>query len=136
MKTTIQALIVAIVLIILFSASRPLGNPFKPPDGFGVQYPGDSGIVIPGDSADIVEAIAQPKADQTETQKPLENSDGMGSKPQTKNEAQTETEMETKTNMGIMMLAFWHGVASVLIGEMAAIMVAMAYLRIKKAGDG
>ena len=136
MKTTIQSLVITACLIILFSVSNFRVEVFTPSGSYGIQYPGVSGPVLPGDGTDIVEATSQPEVDRTETQEPSENTNEVNSETQTETEIQTEIEMEVQNKMGDMMLAFWHGVATVLIGETAALMVAIAYLKIKKSGDG
>ena len=131
MRTGILSLVGAAGLIILFSAIDFRAGGFRPLGIIGTQYPGDSGLVLPGGgAADMAEVTSRIELGGSETPEPSEPADDV------ENETQTETEVEARTNMGNMMLAFWHGVASVLIGEVAAIVVAVAYLRIKKAGDG
>lgn len=130
MRTGILSLVGAAGLIILFSTIDFRAGVFRPFGVIGTQYPGDSGLVLPGGgAADMAEVPSRIEPDGAETPEPSEPAESV------EGEAQTETEMETKTNMGNMMLAFWHGVASVLIGEAAAIVVAVAYLKIKKSGD-
>lgn len=131
MRTGILSLVGAAGLIILFSTIDFRAGVFRPFGVIGTQYPGDSGLVLPGGgTADMAEVTSRIEPGESETPEPSEPADDV------EDETQTETEVEAKTNMGNMMLAFWHGVASVLIGEIAAIVVAVAYLRIKKAGDG
>lgn len=132
MKSVIQTLIVTAGLIIMFSTSHPLGNASKPMGSVGTQYPGDSGIVIPGDGADFTRLVIQPEASKKEVQKTSEGSDEVKNETRAENETQPGIEMEVQSKMGDMMLAFWHGVASVLIGEAAAIVVAAVYKRIFK----
>ena len=45
----------------------------------------------------------------------------------------TETIKEEKDSMNEWMVAFWHGVAAVLLGECAALLVAAAWLKIRRA---
>lgn len=130
MKTAIQSLIVTVGLIILFSTGHPLGNTFKPLGSVGTQYPGDSGIVIPGDGADFAKLVIQPEASKKEVQKPSEGSDEVKNEAPAENETTSEIEMEVQSKIGDMMLAYWHGVASVLIGEAAAIVVVIAYKKL------
>lgn len=136
MKVFIQSLIVTAGLIILFSVSDFQVEVFTPSGSYGIQYFGDSGPVLPGGGTDIAEAVAQPEADRMEKQELSENTDEANAETQIETEIQTEIKMEVQNKMGDMMLAFWHGVAAVLIGETAALMVAIAYLKIKKFGDG
>lgn len=132
MRTWILSLFGAAALILLFSAIDFRAGVFRPFGVIGTQYPGDSGMVLPGGSAaDMVEVPSWVETDGAETPEPSEPAEGAEDEVHTK----TGTEVEAKTNMGNMILAFWHGVASVLIGEMAAIVVAVAYLKIKKSGD-
>lgn len=131
MRTWILSLIGAAGLIILFSTIDFRAGVFRPFGVIGTQYPGDSGLVLPGGgAADMAEVAARIEPDGAEPPEPSEPAE------EAERDCRGETEMEAKTNMGDMMLAFWHGVVSVLIGEMAAIVVAVAFLKIKKSGDG
>lgn len=132
MKTFVQSLIITVALIILFSTGHPTENAFKPPGSVGTQYPGNSGVVIPGNGADVVKLAIQQETNKMEVRKSSESADGVKNETQAENETQPEIEMEVQNKMGDMMLAFWHGVASVLIGEAAAIVVAVVYKRIFK----
>ena len=38
--------------------------------------------------------------------------------------------------MNEVMIAFWHGVAAVLIGEVSALLVAVAWMKIRGGKDG
>ena len=50
--------------------------------------------------------------------------------------AQPENEKEENATMNEVMIAFWHGVASVLIGEASALLVALAWMKIRGEWNG
>jgi hypothetical protein len=129
MKEFVIALIITTILIILFSISYLPSNLSKL--GSTAQYHGDSGITIQGNGSEPAEIIVPEyqkknmECDEAELEKVLETSD-------TKeiNNKEKEFYMEEKSNMSEMLIAFWHGVAAILIGEVAALAVAAMWTKI------
>jgi hypothetical protein len=134
MKNAIVVALLFIVLVAYFSFVCPY--PTDAPNGIGPRYKGDSGMVIPGGSDLPVEVIVEPVVQES----PSEQSKGESTEyePTEANE-ETRTEPVSKEehrNMNGMLLAFWHGVAAVLIGEISALLVALAWSKIGGDNDG
>lgn len=130
MRTGILSLVGAAGLIILFSTIDFRAGVFRPFGVIGTQYPGDSGLVLPGGgAADMAEVTSRIELGGSETPEPSEPEESV------EGEARIEAEMEVKPNMEYLILAFWHGVVAVLVGEAAAIVIVEAYLKFKKSGD-
>jgi hypothetical protein len=130
MKDFISAVIVTIGLIVLVSfcdirTTEQTGN------GYGTQYKGDSGLIIPGDGELLADTIIEPESTPEPSQ--AEKTEVTEENTATQ-EIQTEIITKEKNNMDGMLLSFWHGVAAVLIGETIALMVACAWMKIRK-GD-
>ncbi len=127
MKDLIVSLILATLLIQLFS-TVPMVD-MLPSGGVGTQYAGDRGMVLPGGGADMAEVIVQKQME--ERQGLSEDADEHKTE-----EIPTKTEMEVKSKMENVVLAFWHGVATVLLGETVALMVAVAWIKIRGKDNG
>lgn len=127
MKNFIIAVVLLIALSIYFSfyGNAPVETAFQ--NGFGTQRKGDSGLIIPGDGDLLANTIIEPE-------NALEPSQGMEETEETITETITnynKTTTKEKNNMDGILLSFWHGVATVLIGETVALMVAIAWMKIK-----
>lgn len=125
MKDFVIACIVSAILILVFSTVCFPEDILPSLGGFGSQHPGDSGMVLPGKGAKPAEVIMQSEANGTDECEPP------GVTNEIKKDIQTENVKEEQEYMGDMMLVFWHGVAAVLLGETAALMVATAWMKIK-----
>ena len=120
MKNFIISIVIILVLITVFSVFGITGV-FPPIGNYGTEYPGDSGVTMPGSGAEPAE-IFSPEITPTQTQ---------AEPAAAETQAPTEPPQEfTKENepMNDMLLGLWHGVAAVLIGETAALIIATAIL--------
>lgn len=129
MKNLIYTLVLSIALTVFFSCLGYYPTETKEDIGSGTQYKGDSGLIIPGDGELLADTIIEPESTP-------EPSQGM---EETEEETQTETIRnynktitKEKNNMDGMLLSFWHGVAAVLIGETVCLMVACAWMKIRR----
>lgn len=131
MKELFISLIATLVLIAFFSS---IYTPFEPVSsvGYGDKKPGDSGMVLPGKGSKPAEIMSESPQNKTaektdsfvvtsEETEPTEESE----------EIHTETIKEEQNKVDGLMLAFWHGVAAVLIGEASALLVALAWSKIR-----
>lgn len=132
MKNFVIAVMLLIALSLYFSCcgNTPLETALH--NSFGTQYKGDSGLIIPGDGDSLANTIIEPE----NASEPLEafatdNSIGDKMSPTVAKNATTEITTKEKNNMDGILLSFWHGVATVLIGETVALMVAIAWMKIK-----
>lgn len=135
MKNFIITLVLTAALIALFSSFDPR-QPATNADGYGPKHRGDSGLVLPGDGDQMAEANFKtaPAPDPVEEQ-------AVGDKKATTKEVSQEIQAESQetseelkkgeNDMYNIVLSFWHGVATVLIGETVALMVAIAWMKIK-----
>ena len=131
MKNLIYTLVLSIALTVFFSCLGYYPTETKEISGSGTQYKGESGLIIPGDGELLADTIIEPEStpeppQAEETEVTEENS--------ATQEIQTEIITKEKNNMDGMLLSFWHGVAAVLIGETVCLMVACAWMKIRK-GD-
>lgn len=129
MKTLIYTLVLFLALTVFFSCLGYYPTETKENSGSGTQYKGDSGLIIPGDGELLADTIIEPESTP-------EPSQGM---EETEEETHTETLRnynktitKEKNNMDGMLLSFWHGVAAVLIGETVCLMVACAWMKIRR----
>jgi hypothetical protein len=151
-KDVVIAVVVTLILIGIFSTGRFPAGILPPMGNIGTQYPGDSGLVLPGGGSEMAEVVIQPEAKRTEARDPSESTyeaeardpsestyetearDPSESTYETEEDAPLVIEIKEENKMDNVLLAFWHGVATVLIGETVALMVAIAWMKIKK-GD-
>lgn len=127
MQDFIIGIILTVILAVLFSALCPAPvDSALPASGYGPQYPGDSGPVLPGGGALPAEVSAS--ASDTERQEPPTAPEETQQTTQPAQEVQTTT---GGNNHMSEMLAFWHGVAAVLIGATAALAIATAWMKIQ-----
>lgn len=139
MKNFLFALAITAALIGLFSwmDSR---QPLEMGNGYVPKHKGDSGLILPGDGNEMANASIEPWS-SPEQELATDNSVGDKLTPTAdKTEAVATSEKITEEhNMNDIVLSFWHGVATVLIGETVALMVAVAWMKIRCAkmdGDG
>ena len=126
MKDFFISLLVLALLILLFSTATFPEDTAPMLAGIGKQYPGDYGMVLPGGGADIAEVVTETAAHRAQTHKPSEGTDEAKKGTKTKNEMEAQNKMDG-------MLDYWAGVATVLIGETVALMVAAAWMKIATA---
>jgi hypothetical protein len=130
MKDFVISSIALVVLVVLFSTG---GVPEDIPS-FGAvpKYPGDSGVVISGAGSKIAEmAISESPMDtarKTEAATKRDSESEMESSA-TSNKFYVELIEEERVTMNEIALAFWHGVAAILIGGTAALMIAIACMK-------
>lgn len=138
MRDFIPGIIITAVLAVLFSIFCPDHIHITlPAGGYGPQYPGDSGPVLPGGAALPAEVSAS--ASDTEHQAPATAPEPPTAPEDTQQPTQTaQTDQTTQTAPNESeepqmneMLIFWHGVAAVLLGETAALAVAIAWMQIQ-----
>ena len=98
----------------------PIGN-------YGTEYPGDSGVTMPGSGAELAE-ISSTEITQTQTPQTQTKAEPAAAETQVPPEPPKESAKENEP-MNDMLLVFWHGVAAVLIGESAALIIAITCLR-------
>lgn len=139
MKNFVIAVMLLIALSLYFSCcgNTPLETALQ--NGFGTQYKGDSGLIIPGDGDSLANTIIEPenapepsvadKKKATDEETPVtEVTEVTVSETEI---VQTKITTKEKNNMDGILLSYWHGVATVLIGETVALMVAIAWMKIK-----
>ena len=121
--------VLSVALIFADSSAAPM-----PSYGMGPKQPGNSGMVLPGKGA---EPAHMNSSELTRSGRPSSN------RIQTKNRqsdpdetVNPENVKEDNASMTEVMIAFWHGVASVLIGEASALLVAVAWMRIRGDRNG
>ena len=129
MRNFLVAVLVTVVLTLIFSYTQ-LPEMIMPSDGMGPKYPGNSGMVLPGKGAKPARMMAREL---------IKNDRESGEQVRTaqredteEEQARPEKEMEVTKTMNEIMIAFWHGVAAVLIGEAAALLVAVAWMKIRE----
>ena len=133
MKNLIYTLVLTIALTAFFSCLGYYPTKDTRKSGSGTQYKGDSGLIIPGDGELLADTIIEPESTP-------EPSEVVISKIETTTQptisememVQNEIKTKEKNNMDGMLLSFWHGVAAVLIGETVCLMVACAWMKIKR----
>ena len=135
MKTLIYTLVLTIALTAFFSCLGYYPKEDTRNIGSGTQYKGNSGLIIPGGGELLADTIIEPE-NATEQ---LDGDELTPTDSTTVSEmemVQTEITTKEKNNMDGMLLSFWHGVAAVLIGETIALMVACAWMKIRRSDDG
>lgn len=128
MKNFIIAVVLLIALSLYFSffCNAPVETALQ--NGFGTQYKGDSGLIIPGDGDSLANTIIEPE----NAPEPLQSMEETEVTKVTEISEETTKEIkEVHNKMDGILLSFWHGVATVLIGETVALMVAIAWMKIK-----
>ena len=135
MKNFLFALAITAALIGLFSW-MDYRQPMEPGNGSGTKHKGDSGLILPSGGNEMANASIEPGSipEQTaETEVVVSKieitTDATVSEME--NVVSSEKITEGKSNMNDIVLSFWHGVATVLIGETVALMVAVAWMKIR-----
>ena len=131
MKDAIIGILLTAALVVVFSVFVPI---FPAPGKLGVYptQPGERGMVLPGAGGAFAEvnlAISEHGVDG-----PMEQGQGKAERAGMDNR-QPEQSGEEEQTMEEIIVAFWHGVAAVLIGEACALalglILAAAWLRRK-----
>lgn len=139
MKNFLFALAITAALIGLFSW-MDYRQPIELGNGYVPKHKGDSGLILPGGGNEMANASIEPGSIQEQTAE----TEVVVSKIEITTDA-TVSEMESvvsskkiteEHNMNDIVLSFWHGVATVLIGETVALMVAVAWMKIRGGKDG
>lgn len=133
MKDLLISALVTVVLILLFSiVCFPEDMPQRM-DGNSPKYPGDSGAVLPGNGSDSVEVILPESQQPSETEGEIESTAAS-------EEIHTEITKEKEDSMNELtaaaLIGAAAGVAAVLLGETAALLVAAAWKKIRGGKDG
>ena len=140
LKNFLAAVIVLALLVVLFSV---YGTPYDGPELNGnwkitslkSQRKGDSGLILPGDGEEMANTSIEPGSipelpEETEaTEKFIHTS--AESVCEFYEQTQAKIISKEKNKVNEMIIAFWHGVAAVLIGEASALMVAFAWMKIR-----
>lgn len=129
-------LIAVVVLALLVAYFSGYSGPWACPEPNGnwtinsdrAPRKGDTGQVIPGKGAEPA-TVWPDGVELGETGTETENSQDI------KTDKKAPTEETEEQKMDGMIIAFWHGVAAVLIGEVSAILVALAWTKIKGARE-
>lgn len=131
MRNLVYTLGLAILLIVFFSCLGYYPTQSEKGDGYSPKYEGDSGLIALGIGELMAEADTRPGAAQEPTV-------GEELTPTVSEMEMVQTEIITKEKNGMdgMLLSFWHGVAAVLIGETVCLMVAAAWMKIRRSHDG
>ena len=132
MKDIVLTVLITVALVAGFSTHGSLVESETTPKGYGTQIQGDAGMVIPGDGTEPVMATIPPESEPiAETQTTESESESEPIAPDMQINIIPKKE---ETNMTDIIVAFWHGVAGVLLGEAAAILIALALAKVKKGG--
>ena len=124
MKDFLIGIAITAVLVFVFSAFVPF-FPYGSADGIYPTLPGDRGMSLPGGGEGFAELIPELSAydlhEQTE-----QGADGDSE------QREPSGGKEQGNNMDEIIIAFWHGVAAVLLGEACGVAVVLcAWLRRK-----
>ena len=125
-KDLVISLLATVLLILLFSRFPEDMPPVY--DGNSPKYPGNSGTVLLGYGTEIAEVVIPESQESTEGATEEDNEPTVASE-----EVHIEITKEEQKSMNEIVLAFWHGVAAVLIGEASALLVAVAWMKIRRA---
>lgn len=129
----IISIVLTIVLIVCFSHIRNFPEEKLHGDGYVPTFEGDSGLILPGDGEEMANTSIEPGSipefpEETEaTEKFIHTS----AESVCEFYEQTQIITREKNEVNEMIIAFWHGVAAVLIGEASALMVAFAWMKIR-----
>lgn len=115
MKTNIIGTVLAAALIALFSTA---GFTMK-----STQIPGESHRILPVENSEITEFVIYQSCETDDVEAIISGT--------TEPVADVITKESEVKNMDDMLLMFWHGVAAVIIGEMLALIAAVAWAIIK-----
>ena len=105
----------AVAVTIAFSANYIQEDIPDHGSGNGIQQPGGVDVVVFGRGEERIEITAKAGAEEIAT-----------------GEIEEESVKGAQNRMNDVLLAFWHGVAVVLLGEAVALMIATAWIKIRK----
>lgn len=148
-----MALLIALTTYFSYFNHRPIedSNKEPPKSGYGTQYKGNSGLVIPGDGDVMAEVMVEPEMIPKRSEEKVESDDTADvkdGKVECRDEMTESTESsevsesklikaintifktKEKFKMDGMCVAFWHGVAAVLIGQVSTLGVTWAMKKI------
>jgi hypothetical protein len=141
MKDFVIAVALYLVLTVMCSLTSFPEDTFPPLGSIGTKYPGDTGMVLPGGGDSQAEVMVKSEEHRsTEPEESKEQKDpgkteeaeaSASDASEAESQIPIDIEMKEKNKMGDMLLVFWHGVATVLIGETVALMVCIAWMKIK-----
>ena len=137
MKDFIISVIILAILIVIFSTGVIPDNLMH----LGVipQCPGDSGMVMPGNGSDPAEPIVvelQKNDTEREDNKSEESSASSKESGKENNNGKSHEEFyieitkREQYSMSEILVAFWHGAASVLLGEACTLLIIVACKKI------
>ena len=131
MKNLLLALAITAALIGLFSW-MDYRQPIELGNGYVPKHKGDSGLILPGGGNEMANASIEPGSipEQTVAYK-NSATEARTEERKTESEETTKELKEEHNRMNDIVLSFWHGVATVLIGETVALMVAVAWMKIR-----
>lgn len=127
MRQLLSGLAITFALIVLFSTINLPGYN-TPQQGSGTQHKGNSGLTLPGDGEQMAELnfVTDNKVGDKKTP-----TDEKISTVQKESEEISEELKEEHNKVDGLIIAFWHGVAAVLIGGAGALVVAWAWMKIR-----
>lgn len=131
MKNFLFALAITAALIGLFSW-MDYRQPMAMGNGSGTKHKGDSGLIVPGVGNEMANASIEPGSIQEQTVAYKNSATEVRTEESKAESEETTQELKEEHNsMNDIVLSFWHGVATVLIGETVALMVAVAWMKIR-----
>lgn len=136
MKELFISLIATLVLMAFFSS---IYTPFEPVSsvGYGDKKPGDSGMVLPGKGSKPAEIMSESPQNNRLTSEKTDSFVVTSEEPEPTEESEATSEdtseeiKEEQNKVDGLIIAFWHGVGAVLIGEASALLVALAWSKIR-----
>lgn len=135
MKDFAAAVLIVAVLSGIFSFGTSPAEDMGSRIGVWPKHPGEQGAVIPGNGDAVPDAMVVSEAEPDVKNAEAERTSGEAPDVPQNPETFEENKKEEREGMAEVLTAFWHGVASVLIGETAALMVAIAWLKIRRHYD-
>ena len=130
-KEFLLVIVVTVLLVAVFSYLDLPVKEIKKPSA--MKFKGDSGAVIPGDGKATEEPTTQEKTEIV-TEETEEVTEVTEETKITRQEFYTVIK-EEHNKMDGMVIAFWHGVAAVLIGGAGTLLVAFVWSKIRKGSD-
>lgn len=130
MKNFVLTLILTAALIGLFSW-MDYRQPMAMGNGSGTKQKGDSGLILPGGGNEMANANFVTDNKVGDKKEPTAEKISTVQKESKAESEEITQELKEKHNMNDIVLSFWHGVATVLIGETVALMVAVAWMKIR-----
>ena len=129
-KDFILSMVLFAALSFLFSTTV-YAPEAEDPHGAGTQFLGESGMVVPGEGMEPVTATIPPESQAAAEARDTEPAETAAPDLQ----VNIINKME-ETTMNEIIVAFWHGAGAILLGEVAALLMAAAWQKIKAAREG